>query len=309
MKTLKINLLKFIIGTITFGCFALLSLNVSAQVKEISHDYAKFDCIDVSSAFEVTVYNSTDYGAVLSIDSALEQYVQMYLKGSTLYIDFNEKNVPKELKKEYSGRKGLVPTMKVAVYTDALKNINLHDDATLTVNQAFEGTSVNITAGGSSTIKSLNLSAKSVKVDLDKKAIATMQIEAEDIGINVAGSSSLKLTQASTSLGITAKGSGETNVSGDTGILTVNGDGSSNIEVTGHANSVIVNGAKSSKINLLDVEVGKAEVVLTGNSELIESATESLKIDLTGHSVLKYKNSPALDIVQIKTSTLEHYTE
>ena len=106
MKMLNGNSLKAVIGTIAFAVVLLASSQRSAaqvlspQVTDKDIVVSEFNAINVSDDFEVTVARGA-YGARLTVDKDLAPYVEVYVRSRTLFITFDEKAVPRDLRKLY----------------------------------------------------------------------------------------------------------------------------------------------------------------------------------------------------------------
>ena len=59
----------------------------------------EFRSLNVSGDFEVTL-SKGDYSAKVTVDQVLADYVDVYVRTGVLYIKYNEKDVPKEVKKD-----------------------------------------------------------------------------------------------------------------------------------------------------------------------------------------------------------------
>ncbi|MBQ6086596.1 MAG: DUF2807 domain-containing protein [Bacteroidales bacterium] len=298
------NRLGLIIGIFAL-CVAGLSAN--AQVQDIEQNFSVFTAVSAADEFDVTLSQSDRHKVVLTVDKVLAPYVKATVKSRTLYFEYDSKAVPKEIKKLYGGRNGLKATMRALVYMQNLDGVELKDDARLSSLSAFEGGSIQITATNGAVIRNLEVSGVSIKVAVDKKSTSTMKLTADDLEINAAGSAVISVSQTSKNLTVNTKGSSNSVINGDTGSLAVNCEGNSDLKMSGKVETLAVHGQRSSDINLLDVETTEADVVLTGSSTLLESASESLRVDISGGSKLYFDGDPDIEIVKVKSSTLMHY--
>ena len=91
------------------------SAHCNAQTKEIVHnDLTEFDSVDISHTFEATIAEGP-YGVKVIVDNTLAPYVEVYVKGKTLYLGYDAKSVPADIKKMYKREQ-----------TRSLKTIYLH---------------------------------------------------------------------------------------------------------------------------------------------------------------------------------------
>ena len=295
-----------VIGIIASCVFCVCS---NAQVQEIEQKLSTFTSVSVSDGFDVILRKADKHSIVLTVDKVLADYVKVEVKSRTLYLEFDNKAVPKELKKQYSGRNGQTPTLKAVVYLHSLEGIELKEDAKLSSLSAFEGGSILITATNNSIIRDLEVSGSNIKVAVDKKSTATLKLEADNLDLNAAGASALSVSHSSKNLTVNAKGSSNTVANGDAESMVVNGDNSSKVKVSGKTDELVVRGQRSCEIELTGVETPRADVVLTGSCTVMESATDELRVDISGGSKLYFDGQPDIEIVKVKSSSLMHYSD
>lgn len=302
---MKTNYLKFFVLIIALG---LGAINAQAQVKEVTHDFSAFTSLDVSYDFNVTVIPSDRYSVKITVETALADYVQTYVKSKTLFIAFDEKAVPSEVKKQFRGR--TTPTLNAVVYVPSLNIINLSAKSSLTVNSTLVVPSflLNVTDNAKVAILAVESSSQ-ITVNADKKADITATLDSDDITVNASGSAILNLTQDSKNFGLKSAGSSEINVEGDALVVSVEAAGTTKPKFTGRADKLIVDAAGYSSIDALNLKVSDCEAVMNASSKLYESATATLSLDLTNGATVIYDNEPAFQIVQIKNSSVTKYSE
>ena len=171
MKMLKDNSLKAIIGMIAFAAVLLgvpqraAAQSLSAQLSEKDIMVSEFNAVNVSDDFEVTVSRGT-YGVRLTVDKELAPYVEVYVRSKVLYISYDEKAVPKDLRKVYRGKGALTPVFRVVAYTPELQAVTLSDNATLSGVEEFVGNDFELTMAGKSQVKNLSVSAASARMSM-----------------------------------------------------------------------------------------------------------------------------------------------
>ena len=85
MKSLVYSLL-------TAACLMIASsTGASAQSRSIEHDLPPFEGLEVSDGFKITLSKGDSYSAKLTMDDALESYVQCYVKAGVLHIGIDSK--------------------------------------------------------------------------------------------------------------------------------------------------------------------------------------------------------------------------
>ena len=210
---LKDNSLKAIIGMVAFAAVLLMvpqraaAQSLSAQLTDKDITVSEFNAVNVSDDFEVTVSRGT-YGVRLTVDKELAPYVEVYVRSKVLYISYDEKAVPKELRKQYRGKGALTPVFRVVAYTPELQAVTLSDNATLTGVEEFTAGEFELTTAGKSQVKNLSISATSARISMKKNAVATLNLKTDrGVEVNTDNSANLKLTFTGRELALTADGS------------------------------------------------------------------------------------------------------
>ena len=126
--------------------------SLSAQLTDKDITVSEFNAVNVSDDFEVTVSRGT-YGVRLTVDKELAPYVEVYVRSKVLYISYDEKAVPKEIRKLYRGKGSLTPVFRVVAHTPELQAVTLSDNATLTGAEEFNANEFELTAAGKAQVK------------------------------------------------------------------------------------------------------------------------------------------------------------
>ena len=332
MKRLNDKSLKAIIGMIAFAAVLVLApqragaQSLSAQVADRDIAVSEFNAVNVSDDFDVTVSRGT-YGVSLTVDKELAPYVEVYVRSKTLYIAYDEKSVPKELKKVYKGRGGLTPVFRVRVNTPELQSVSLSDNAILSGADDFVAGDFELTAAGKSQVRNLSVSATSAKIVLRKNAIATLNLQTErgvevntdnnanlkltftgkELALNADGSSVVVADGPTRSLNLMTGGSSQVSVTSDTEKVDLTTEGSSKLTLTGKATEMKVKGSRSSSVDAFAMPLETVEADLSNSSSVTVSVSKKVEVNLVGGSALYYSGSPEFKIEKIVKSTLAPY--
>lgn len=332
MKMLNDKSLKAIIGMIAFA--AVLSLapqrvaaqNLSASLTDKDVAVSEFNALNVSDDFEVTVSRGTS-GVRLTVDKDLAPYVEVYVRSRTLYVSFDEKAVPKEIKKLYRGKGSLVPVFRVVAYTPELQAVTLSDNAILTGVEEFTANEFELTAIGRTQVKNLTVKSASAKVVLKKNAIATLDLKTDrglevstdnnaslkltftgkELALNADGSSVVVAEGPSKSLNLMTGGSSQVSVTSDTEEVELTTEGSSKLTLTGKAEEMKVKGSRSSYVDAFAMPLETVEAELSNSSTVTVSVSKLIRATLVGGSALYYSGKPVFEIEKIVKSTLAPY--
>ena len=333
MKMLKDNYLKVIIGMMAFAAVLLVApqraaaQSLSAQLTDKDITVSEFNAVNVSDDFEVTVSRGT-YGVRLTVDKELAPYVEVYVRSKVLYISYDEKAVPKELRKQYRGKGALTPVFRVVAYTPELQAVTLSDNATLTGVEEFTAGEFELTMAGKSQVKNLSISATSARISMKKNAVATLNLKTDrGVEVNTDNNANLKLTFTGRELALTADGSSvvvadggttrslnlstggssQVSVISDTEKVEVTSEGSSKLTLTGKALEMEVKGSRSSVVDAFAMPMEEVEANLSNSSTVTVSVSKKVSVNLVGGSSLFYSGSPVFEIEKIVKSTLAPY--
>ncbi len=282
-----------------------------------------FTSVSVANDFEVTI-DKGDCGVRLTVDNALSPYVQVYVRAKTLYIGYDDKSVPKDIKKLYKAKNAAQPTFRAVVTMPEIAAITMADNASVTSAVEFPGEFLQLTLGDRSQVKSLSVIATTAAITMTKNAQAVLSLKADDkIEITNDGNSNLKLSANTGNLTVNGNGNATVSIGAETPVANVNGNGNAKIALAAKADNINVNAVGNSKIVLsgetaaLSVRGEKngdidadglinADVVanLTGNAKATVSSAETIDATLVGGSALYYSGAPVFKIGKIVKSTL-----
>ena len=329
---LKDNYLKAIIGMIAFAAVLLgasqrvAAQSLSAQVTDKDIMVSEFNAVNVSDDFDVTISRGT-YGVRLTVDKELAPYVEVYVRSKVLYISFDEKSVPKELRKQYRGKGALTPVFRVMAYTPELQAVTLSDNAVLSGVEEFVTSDFELTAVGKTQVKNLSVSAASARISMKKNAVASLNLKTDrGVEVNTDNNANLKLTFTGRELALTSDGSSlvvadgptrslnlstggssQVSITSETEKVEVTAEGSSKLTLTGKALEMEVKGSRSSVVDAFAMPLEEVEANLSNSSTVTVSVSKKVTANLVGGSALLYSGNPAFQIEKIVKSTLAPY--
>lgn len=292
------------------------------HLEETTLPVGEFTMVSANGDFEVTLSKGS-YGVRLTTDKNLTPYVQVYVRSNTLYLTYDEKSVPKDIKKLYKGKNASQPVFRAVVSMPQLNGINLDDNVILSSTEAFYGSDVVITLTDKAQVRNLNVQGNSITVDMKKNAQAALTLTADKkMEVTTDDKAILKLAEKAREITLNAKGSSDNALSGEGEILNLNLSEKTTSNVNHRTKNAVLNVGGSSKLILngsgeyLEVKGGKnAEVeavafpVKTMKAELdggkVNVAVEKeLNVTLLGGSSLFFTGSPTLIVNKIVKSTL-----
>ncbi len=297
-----VNLLKLSL----IACFFTLGIApVFSQTRSIEHRLTAFDAVAISGAFEASITYDEDYAAKITVDDQLEPYVVCYVKGRTLYVEVDDKSIPKEVKKLFRGRNSVDPTFKVQIYSPKVSSITLDDSAVLISSRTIEVEDFNLTLSGSSSAEGLAVTAKKARIEANKKSCLNMSIKAEEIEFLSDGSAKVHLDHTSSTLNATTAGTSDVAISGEcSGNVTMTVGNSSKVQISGEAAYLEVNGkGTSAKLDAAQLPVPKARISCSGISVIV-NADKELELEIAKGASVTYSGDPVIKVVSIESSSV-----
>lgn len=292
------------------------------HLEETTLPVGEFTMVSANGDFEVTLSKGS-YGVRLTTDKNLTPYVQVYVRSNTLYLTYDEKSVPKDIKKLYKGKNASQPVFRAVVSMPQLNGINLDDNVILSSAEAFYGSDVVITLTDKAQVRNLSVQGNSITVDMKKNSQAALTLTADKkMEVTTDDKAILKLAEKAREITLNAKGNSDNALSGEGEILNLNLSEKTTSNVSHRTKNAVLNVGGSSKLILngsgeyLEVKGGKnAEVeavafpVKTMKAELdggkVNVAVEKeLNVTLLGGCSLFFTGSPTLIVNKIVKSTL-----
>ena len=299
----------------------------SSQLEEKTIPVAEFTGLDVSDDFEVTLSKGS-CAAKVSVDKMLSPYVQVYVRGKVLYITYDNKAVPKDVRQLYKGRNAAKPIFRANISMEELSSIALRENAVLTcVDELGTKLSTDIDLSDKAQIKNLSLKSNAVSVTMRKNTEAAISIvaetkaelktdgnanlkasiEAPEIVTSAAGSSEMAITSSGENATVASSGSADATVSFKGTKIVVNSTGSSDINLSGSGDRLSIHGDKTSSVEAGAFDAKEADVELSGPVKCNITVQDTLDANLIGGSVLYYSGTPSFTIGKIVRSTLAPY--
>ncbi len=292
------------------------------HLEESTLPVGEFTMVSANGDFEVTLSKGS-YGVRLTTDKNLTPYVQVYVRSNTLYLTYDEKSVPKDIKKLYKGKNASQPVFRAVVSMPQLNGIELDDNVILSSAEAFYGSDIVISLTDKAQIRNLTVQGNSITVNMKKNAQAALTLTADKkMEVTTDDKAILKLAEKAREITLNAKGNSDNALSGEGEILNLNLSEKTTGNVSHRTKNAVLNVGGSSKLILtgtgeyLEVKGGKnAEVeavafpVKTMKAELdggkVNVAVEKeMNVTLLGGSSLFFTGSPTLIVNKIVKSTL-----
>jgi len=305
MKTLVRNLFVAFIASITLVC-APAHAQYTTQLEEKSFPVGDFSSINVTDNFEVTLEKGS-CGVKLTVDKVLMPYVQVYVRSKVLYITYDNKSVPKDVKQLFKGRGAPSPVLRAVVTMPEVASVSLSDGAHLNSTVQLPSSGFVLKATDKAQVKHLWLDAKGeASVELSKSVQADLNLQAESrLHVSAEGSSVLTLIASGKEVALACAGSSRSSAEiKKCESVSLEVTGSSNLVLTGEAVQTSVRGEKGAEVDAQGFTTQKLEANLASGCKVSMSVKEQIAATLVGGSSLYYWGEPTFQIGKIMKSTL-----
>jgi len=247
----------FLTSGLLMGCQGV-GMTGSGNLKTETHDFTDFTRVDVSSAFEVEVIQSSSYSVEVTVDDNLLKYVDVSKGGETLKIGLKTVAV-------------LWPaTLRAKITMPQLRGLEFSGATHGTVSNFSSTDNLDIDLSGASSLDLVDISAGDVKLDISGASKVNGDITAGDTDFDLSGASTVQLDGSAGDIVVKAGGASRVKLDG----FTVN-----NADIN-------FNGASTGTVNLS----GKLDANLSGASKLSYIGEPTMgNINTSGASTLSKK--------------------
>lgn len=329
MKTFISKIFTAAICSVAFsGMVTAQELFPSQPQKEKTCTVQPFYAVSAEDSFEVTLQEGP-CSVKLSTDEALQPYITVSVRDSILYIDYDEKAVPSDIKRVYRGINAPTPILRATVWAPALGGIRGRQNAVIKGNGTVFSDGMELYLSDKAAVRDLKLDTPHAKVRMDKNSTAILDIQAEtQLELSLEGNSQLKLDYKAHNLLMHQTGYSTAFLKGESAtatytvdgatrcrdqhkgnVLVVNAGGSADVSLSGQTGDLTLNLDRSARLDALEMQVTRAKADLGGRSTANVNVEEFLSVNLTGGSTLYYKGVPAFQVGKIVKSTLMAYEE
>lgn len=290
-------------------CAAMVlgSVNAQAQLVKKEKQLSPFTGIEAGYDYEITVVESETYKVEWAVDEIVADLVKISQQGSVLRLAFDSKGMTKEQKKHYKGKDAPKLTLKATVYTPGLESISLEDKARLNAQEStFKSNGFTLTMKDESSVNGLNVQSNNALLQTSGKSAANLTLESKRIDIRGEKRSSVSLkVKECDQFKADADGDFILVVSGNINKdAYLQGENSSKIVLrNGSTPEIVFSSKNSAELSASEYAAKKVSLVMVGGQAVV-NATEDLKLELKGGSVVQFANDPIIEIVKIEKSTV-----
>lgn len=279
----------------------------SAQLqKKIEKDFERFSTVKVENYFTVKLLSSDKYSVQINADERIVSYVQAYVKGGTLYLLLDEKGFTKELKKELRQKGSADPVLEADVYMPSLNSLIVSDKCIITHCDELQSDKFTLTASDDAVIRQLKVVCSSADLDASRNVeISSAAFQVSDrLSLKTSNSPKISFSQDGGDALLDLGGSSYLEMKAVIESLDIKTTSSAESHISGTASEIVVDASGSSRTDVEQLEVEDGDVTMTGSSKCYANITDEIKVNLTGGSMLTFKDEPYIEVERIVNSTL-----
>lgn len=296
-KTVSI-LVSFLLG-------AAAAFAETVQKEEL---YSSFNAISLHNSFEVTLHTGATYSVKTNIDSRVVDNCRVYLQGTTLIIELDEKSMPKELKASLRKKDTLPLVLQADIYIPAnagIRNIDMDGSSILSGDGRFNfPMDITFAIDGNASVKSFDAKATKVTVKTNKKSNIQANFDAPEVDLTSGNNSfiCLNVNRANT-VEMDAGGSSQMSMTGSASTVSIKSSGSSKLGLNATINKLVVVGKGNSNLDAHIATINDADIDLT-SSECWVVPMKTLKLKLTSGAKVTFGGNPEIEINKIQNSSV-----
>lgn len=278
-----------------------VSGRTDAQISNVADDPAApvtrnfnlkgFTGIDVSGMVSVELTKSPDWKVNVTLPKELEEYLSVRVLEGELTISLN--NVPK---------KGLLkfknPEVKAEVSMPDLRSLEMSGATSLTCDDTFDlgKGQFEMELTGASKVKKLGVNADELYIEVGGASSVSLTGSFNEVEGEFSGAANCVLNIDAGKFTAEISGASKIYNSGTFGDIKAEASGASVFSVKGEASRMSLMASGAAKLETFECETSKADLIMSGASYCEINAVESLKVNLSGASSLRYKDNPDVNV-------------
>ena len=260
---------------LTIIAFAFAVCASAGTVTKSFDNLKKFNGIQICDAFKATLVQGDEYKAVVTIDTELEEYLDVSVVGNLLYVRLRERDFKTKIRN--LNRK----TMNVTITAPVLSQIHLTGSASLVSTDLWTSPMEKfiLELSGASKAEKLRIEGSELKAGISGASNAAVTGDFESVDVEIGGASALFLI-------------------GNYDEVNVDAAGTSKVSFIGSAGAIESVCTGSSFLDALELKVNEADIKCSGASKATIDVSDRLDVTLKGASTCQYRSgSESLSVV------------
>lgn len=296
--------MKNFISALVFLSAALAASAQEALTSE--YNYSPFNRIVVNDGYDFSLVNADGYSVRLSTDADIFSYAHAFVKDSTLFLEFDKEAFPSDIRKRLAEKDSPALLLRAEIGVPDIDVVEIHDNAVLDNRDSFSCGSVSFVLDGEAMIAGLEISAKSVSLDLTRNSSASVSVKADTLEVESSALSSVTVAGSTVYSSFKALGNSSMTINCVSEEFRIASESAAEISAAGKAGVCKVTGRAGSIVDAADMISEDADVSLSMASHCTIGKTDSLTVDLMGGSHLIVEGNPSIRIRRILSSSVTH---
>lgn len=256
---------KFALVVLALTLFVFMAL---AQNQRKDINVSSFRGVDAGSVFEIELTKSQSYSLSIQTEPELFQFIESEVDNGILSLEIDGKRLPKMYRNN-------MPKIKVFISSPNIEIVELSGVATLSSNGNFTSDVIKISLSGASKIYSFDCASSESYIELSGASFMQLSVKSDKAVYDVSGASSAKISQHVKKVILEASGA-------------------SKVSLKGEGSDIYADVSGTSSVDAYDINFRKAEIDISGVSRLVLGVSESLSIEASGTSSVKYRGNPRI---------------
>ncbi len=295
-----------ILALCIFAVGSLFAQNGNVQNVTHEYEYESFTSVKVHDDFIVSLAASDKFISAETTDERLEKYVKTYVQNGVLYVTLDRKSFSPELKKALRVKDAPAPVLEVVISFPSLKSLEMNNNTIMKKSDVIYSDSFTLTLNDKARVDKIFLECRTAELNLSKNSYADIESRiSEKLFVVTANTAKAVVNQTGAGLKIEASGTSMVDATVQVDSAEVVSTGFSEVKfVSGTCGRLSVNASGTSKVDAESTAVGNAYMIQAGTAKSYMNVSDTIKVNLTGNSLMTFKNKPYIDVERIIGSTL-----
>ena len=271
-----------------------ISVTLQAQVSKKSFQVSGFNGITAGGVFDIEVVKSTSESLTVEADPSIINYVTAQVFRGKLKLGLDS-SIPSKLTRN-------MKPIKVVVMAKELSDINLSGAARLNTNSNFSAQNFRVDLSGATTVTGLDLDVDDLYVVSSGASTISIKGNAMNASYSISGAGKITISHGSENLKVGGSGASFLDIKESARKIDLSFSGAVNTKLTGKGCdylSVEMSGA--SNFDAVGCPVKVMDISLSGVCNAEVHVTDSISVELSGGSNIRYKGSPQIKSLDISS--------
>jgi hypothetical protein len=274
--------------------FVALTVTLQAQVSKKNFQVSDFNGISAGGVFDIEVVKSTSESMTVEADPSIINYITAQVVRGKLKLGLDS-STPSKLTRN-------MKPIRVVVMAKELREINLSGAARLATNSSFSAQNFRVDLSGATTVTGLDLDVDDLTVVSSGASTISIKGNAMNASYSISGAGKITILHGSENLKVGGSGASAVEIKESARKIDLSFSGAVNTKLTGNGCdylSVEMSGA--SNFDAINCPVKVMDISLSGVCNAEVYVLDSISVELSGGSNIRYKGSPQIKSLDISS--------